>query len=299
MDKYAVFGNPIEHSKSPQIHAMFAEQTGHKLNYTRQLVAKGEFKSAADAFFNSGGKGLNITVPFKQIAFNYIYSDSGHVDHSTQLTPRARCAGAVNTLALQANGTLLGDNTDGVGLVNDLIDNLGWVIDGKKVLVLGAGGAVRGCLQPLLQQRPARLIIANRTPAKALELAREFKDLGSVKACGFKDLQDPGFEGGFDLIINGTSMSLEGNLPVLPANLLNTDSHCYDMMYSAEATVFLQWARSQGCRHLADGLGMLVGQAAESFFIWRGVRPSVIPVIKRLRSELLYVPVSGPGRSEL
>ena len=272
VDQYAVFGNPVAQSKSPEIHASFAAQTQQSLTYTKQLVAEDGFAAAATEFFEGGGKGLNITVPFKLDAFNF----------AKQLTPRAERAGAVNTLAMQADGTLLGDTTDGVGMVADIVDNLGWSIRGKRVLVLGAGGAVRGVLEPLLEQQPQQLVIANRTLAKALQLVRVFKGLGKVQACGFDDL--PGME--FDLVINGTSASLSGDLPPLPDDLLAAGACCYDMMYGEEPTVFLQWAQSHGAGQWADGLGMLVCQAAESFSIWRGVKPDTKSVIETMRKKL-------------
>ncbi|WP_439134309.1 shikimate dehydrogenase [Pseudomaricurvus sp.] len=272
MDQYRVFGNPIAQSKSPQIHQQFAEQTGESLTYEKQLVDVEGFSAAAKQFFADGGKGLNITVPFKLDAFEF----------ATQLTERAQNAGAVNTLKVLEEGSILGDNTDGQGLVSDMVDNLGWSLEGKNILVLGAGGAVRGVLQPLLEQSPARVVIANRTIAKALTLVREFKRYGKVQACGFVDLN----EQQFDVVINGTSASLSGDLPPLPDMLLGEDAVCYDMMYGAEPTVFMQWAKQQGAKDIADGLGMLVGQAAEAFYVWRGVKPQVKPVITSLRKQM-------------
>ena len=271
-DRYAVFGNPVVHSKSPQIHQWFARQTGQDISYSKQLVEEGQFESAAARFFRSGGKGLNITMPFKLNAFTF----------ADRVTPRAERAGAVNTLARQGDGSILGDNTDGAGMVADITANLGWPLDARRVLVLGAGGAVRGVLQPLLSEAPGRLLIANRTVAKALQLARNFRDLGRIQVCGFEDLAGQQF----DLVINGTAASLAGDLPPLPEGLLGDGARCYDMMYAAEPTVFLRWAREQGAQACADGLGMLVGQAAESFFLWRGVRPDTAAVIKLLRQAL-------------
>jgi|SRR3954468_23564188 len=270
-DQYAVFGNPINHSKSPAIHRQFAEQTGQDLHYAKQLVATDEFVKAAHEFFKQGGKGLNITVPFKIEAFNF----------AQQLTPRALRAGAVNTLAIQADGIILGDNTDGIGMVHDM-HNLGWELEGKRILILGAGGAVRGILQPVLAEHPAQVIIANRTFAKAEELAAHFQDLGDVQAKSFEQL----YGEQFDIIINGTSASLSGDLPPLPENLLNANAACYDLMYGAEPTVFMQWAQQQGAAKIADGLGMLIGQAAEAFYLWRQIRPEVVPVIMALRRQL-------------
>lgn len=271
-DQYAVFGNPIEHSKSPAIHAAFAAQTGQDMTYDKQLVERDGFDAAADAFFAAGGRGLNITVPFKGDAYAY----------AARLTPRARHAGAVNTLALQEDGTILGDNTDGVGMVRDILNNLGWEIRGQKVLVLGAGGAVRGVLEPLLQELPQHVVIANRTIDKALQLAKGFAEMGYLLGCGFDMLEAQQF----DLVINGTSASLAGELPPLPEGLLTAGGRCYDMMYAAQPTPFMAWAGKQGAIAVADGLGMLVEQAAESFRLWRGVSPQTAPVIDSLRASL-------------
>lgn len=276
-DRYAVFGNPVAHSKSPQIHAAFAQQTQQDLHYDRQLVELGQFAVAAREFFEGGGKGLNITVPFKLDAYAF----------ASQLTPRALQAGAVNTLARQPDGSILGDNTDGAGLVADITANLGWPVRGKKILLLGAGGAVRGVLGPLLLQQylqvpPQQMVIANRTAQKAVELAAAFRAQGDICGCGYDQLGDAQF----DIVINGTSASLAGDLPPLPANLLAADACCYDMMYGATPTVFMQWAAQHGAAHIADGLGMLVEQAAEAFFVWRGVRPRTQTVMQQLRAQL-------------
>ncbi len=270
-DLYAVFGNPINHSKSPAIHRQFAEQTGQDMHYTKQLVNEGEFASAAQEFFAQGGKGLNITVPFKLDAFAF----------ASKRTPRAERAGAVNTLAMLSDGSILGDNTDGIGMIHDM-HNLGWELQGKRVLILGAGGAVRGILQPLLEENPARVTIANRTLAKAEELAKNFLDLGDLQAKSFEQLTGDTF----DIVINGTSASMQGELPPLPKNLLAQNACCYDMMYGAEPTIFLQWAKDNGATQIADGLGMLIGQAAEAFYVWRHIRPEVVPVITALRRQL-------------
>ena len=272
-DRYAVFGNPVSHSRSPDIHATFARQTGEDLIYTRQYIELDNFVDSAQAFFADGGKGLNITLPFKTEAF----------DFADTLTERARRAGAVNTLTANADGTVLGDNTDGIGLVRDMLDNLNWKISGQRILVIGAGGAVRGILEPLLSLSPASLVIANRTLAKALQLAEGFADLGKVLGVGFGELEalSP-----FDLVINGTSASLSGELPPLPENLVIENACAYDMMYAAEPTVFMQWMKQRGVNRLADGLGMLVEQAAESFYLWRGVRPTTSTLITELREDI-------------
>lgn len=270
-DLYAVFGNPINHSKSPAIQRQFAEQTGQDMHYNKQLVNEGEFENAAQTFFAQGGKGLNITVPFKINAFHF----------AQQRTARAERAGAVNTLARLSDGTILGDNTDGIGMIHDM-HNLGWELEGKRVLILGAGGAVRGILQPLLEEHPARVIIANRTQEKAEALAKNYLDLGDISAKSFAQLNGEHF----DLVINGTSASMQGELPPLPDTLLAANACCYDMMYGAEPTIFLRWAKDHGAGQVADGLGMLIGQAAEAFYVWRQIRPEVVPVITALRRQL-------------
>jgi shikimate dehydrogenase len=270
-DRYAVFGNPIAHSKSPFIHEQFARQLDQQLTYDRQLVDVEGFTEAASAFFSAGGKGLNITVPFKLEAYQFADSLSG----------RARDAGAVNTLSRAASGAIQGDNTDGVGLLRDLVENHRWQLSSQRVLLLGAGGAVRGVIGPLLAQQPASLWVANRTVTKAETLADLFKHQGEVLGVGFNQL------GGqqFDVVINGTSASIAGDLPPLPESLLAPGARCYDMMYQAQPTVFMQWAQQHGAATVADGLGMLVEQAAESFSIWRGQRPATAAVIKALRGQ--------------
>jgi len=270
MDRYAVFGNPIGHSKSPQIHRLFAAQTGQTLSYEPVLAPLEDFAGAARAFF-ADGRGANVTVPFKEDAFRL----------ADRLTVRAERAGAVNTLMRLEDGTLLGDNTDGAGLVRDL-QQAGLSLEGWRILLLGAGGAVRGVLAPLLAERPAALVIANRSEEKAERLAAEFAELGPVEACTFAALQGP-----FDLIVNGTSASLAGELPPLPDGLVRPgQGFCYDMMYGREETPFCRWARQQGVAQTRDGLGMLVEQAAESFLLWRGVRPETASVLDELRRQL-------------
>jgi shikimate dehydrogenase len=272
-DQYAVFGNPIKHSRSPQIHRTFAEQTGQDINYVSTLVEPDQFQAAASHFFNKGGKGLNITVPFKQDAFTF----------ADALSERARRAGAVNTLIHQDDGKILGDNTDGVGLVRDISNNLGWAIGGKKILLVGAGGAVMGVLEPLLQQHPALIVIANRTVSKAQKLANDFADLGNIQGCGFDELTDSGH---FDLIINGSSASLAGEIAPLPGSVLTANTQGYDMMYAADPTPFMRWMNDHGAQQTADGLGMLVEQAAEAFILWRGVRPETAAVIQSIRAAM-------------
>ncbi|HKJ77646.1 MAG TPA: shikimate dehydrogenase [Gammaproteobacteria bacterium] len=271
MDHYAVMGNPIAHSKSPRIHSLFAEQTGQELDYRAILVEKDEFPQAVRHFRDEGGKGLNVTVPFKQQAWELAETRS----------PEAERAGAVNTLAFREDGAIYGHNTDGIGLLRDLTDNLGLDLAHRRVLVLGAGGAVRGVLQPLLEAKPERLTIANRTVARASELADAFADLGPIEACGFDALGGKAF----DLVINGTAASLEGEVPPIPESAMVPDTVCYDMMYGTEPTAFMRWAERHG-GHGRDGLGMLVEQAAESFLLWRGVRPDTADVIRSLRGAL-------------
>jgi shikimate dehydrogenase len=268
IDRYAVFGNPIEHSKSPFIHALFAQETGQQLIYTAELVEPGDFENAVARFAASNGKGLNITVPFKQEAWRL----------ATRRSERAERAGAVNTLVIHGEGDYYGDNTDGVGLVRDLINNHKFQIEDKQILIIGAGGAVRGVIEPLLDCHPASLTIANRTKAKALQLAHDFSDLGNIKGCGLDEFGTDSY----DLIINGTSASLGGELPALPDTLINDHTFCYDMMYAAEATPFMRWAQQRGARKVADGKGMLVEQAAESFRLWRGCTPETAKVIEAL-----------------
>jgi shikimate dehydrogenase len=269
-DLYAVMGNPIGHSKSPDIHSAFATQTEEDMVYSAMLVPIESFKKSADDFFRNA-LGTNITVPFKQNAFEY----------ADILTERAQRAGAVNTLTLK-DGKIVGDTTDGVGLVRDLLNNKQCEIKDKKILVLGAGGAVRGILEPLLAQAPASLLIANRTDSKAVSLANDFSALGNINGCGFNEVS----ASEFDLIINGTSASLSGELPPIPEQVIASTTICYDMMYAAKPTVFNQWAQKLGAAQCIDGLGMLVEQAAESFFIWRNVRPTTGDVINTLRNQL-------------
>ncbi|WP_443191227.1 shikimate dehydrogenase [Pseudomonas indica] len=272
MDRYGVFGNPIGHSKSPLIHRLFAEQTGQALTYEALLAPLDDFTGFARTFF-CDGKGANVTVPFKEEAFRL--ADS--------LSARAERAGAVNTLKKLDDGSLLGDNTDGAGLVRDLTVNAGFPLTGKRILLLGAGGAVRGVLEPFLAERPASLVIANRTVEKAEALARQFADLGPVVASGFDWIDEP-----VDLIVNGTSASLAGDLPPISPSLIRPGhTLCYDMMYGKEPTAFCRWASEHGAARALDGLGMLVEQAAEAFLLWRGMRPDSAPVLAEVRRLVL------------
>lgn len=268
-DRYAVIGNPIAHSKSPDIHARFAAQTSQHLIYERLLAPLDDFAASVRQFIAQGGKGANVTVPFKLEAFAI----------ADQLSERAQAAGAVNTLIFDGTN-IRGDNTDGIGLVNDIVVNAGVSITGRRVLLLGAGGASRGVILPLLQQKPSQLLIANRTVAKAIELADQFSGKGPVDASGFDALT-----GSFDVIINATSASLADDVPPIPATVFGTTSFAYDMMYGAAPTAFMRFAAQHGAA-VRDGLGMLVEQAAESFFIWRGVRPDTAAVFSALRAQL-------------
>ncbi|MFT5483748.1 MAG: shikimate dehydrogenase [Halieaceae bacterium] len=271
-DRYAVFGNPVRHSKSPQIHAEFAAQCQQKIQYRAVKVAENGFSRAVKHFFMEGGKGLNVTLPFKEEAFAI----------ADVLSDRACRAAAVNTLYQDESGVLRGDTTDGVGLLRDMVVNLEWKVADRKVLILGAGGAVRGVLEPLLSEGPAGLVIANRTVEKAQLLVAEFSELGMVSACEYSALQGQSF----DIIVNGTSASLRGELLPLPDGLLNEHGRCYDMVYGTEPTVFMRWAAEQAAWAVSDGLGMLVEQAAESFYLWRGVRPDTGSVIAQMRTQL-------------
>ncbi|WP_346795708.1 shikimate dehydrogenase [Halomonas sp. Bachu 37] len=269
--RYCVFGHPVGHSKSPLIHAEFAHQTHQTIEYSAIEAPLDDFAGAWRRFVEGGGRGANVTVPFKQEAFALCDT----------LSHRALRAGAVNTLIVGGNGRTYGDNTDGMGLVRDLAYHRVAVKD-ARILVVGAGGAVRGLLEPLLNEAPAAVAVVNRTAAKAEALAADFSGLGLITGGGFETLA-----GSYDLVINGTSASLSGDLPPLPDDVFAKRAWAYDMMYSSEPTVFLQWAGPRGAR-LLDGLGMLVEQAAESFFLWRNVRPETSPVRDLLRKSLDY-----------
>lgn len=270
-DRYAVFGNPIAHSKSPQIHAAFAASTDQDIAYEALLAPLGGFAEAVAAFVARGGRGANVTVPFKEEAFRL----------ATRLSPRAARAGAVNTLVFSEAG-ILGDNTDGAGLVHDITRNLTVDLSGKRILLLGAGGASRGVIQPLLATQPATLHIANRSAEKAIALARAFADLAPVGGSSFGDLA--GLQ--FDAVINATSASLAGEALPLPSGLFAPGALAYDMMYGKGETPFLAQARLAGAARCADGLGMLAEQAAEAFLVWRGVRPATAAVLATLRAAL-------------
>ncbi|PKO86211.1 MAG: shikimate dehydrogenase [Betaproteobacteria bacterium HGW-Betaproteobacteria-12] len=270
-DLYCVFGNPIAHSRSPAIHAAFAAATGEDMHYeARQAPIEG-FAAAVAEFVAGGGMGANVTVPFKEEACRL----------SDRLSGRAARAGAVNTLVFGA-GEIFGDNTDGAGLLRDITANLGFPLAGRRILLLGAGGAARGVIAPLLAGEPAALHIANRSADKALRLAELFSDIAPVAAGSFAELAGKSF----DLVINATSASLSGESLPLPGGLYAPGALAYDMMYGKGETPFLQLARRQGAAHCADGLGMLVEQAAEAFFVWRGRRPQTAPLLAELRRQI-------------
>ena len=269
-DHYAVIGNPIAHSLSPQIHAAFAVQTHQAMEYTRILGKIDDFASDVRQFIAAGGRGMNVTVPFKEQAWRLL----------EDVSPRAATAQAVNTLIVHDGGLLHGDNTDGVGLVRDLAHNHGFVFAGRRVLLLGAGGAARGVLKPLLDTGIAHLAIANRTPEKAVQLATIGANFGSVSGGGFDQLTGQRF----DLILNATASGLSDSVPPLHADCLNDGGWVYDLFYGQQPSAFCRWGHTQGAARVLDGLGMLVEQAAESFQLWRGLRPETAPVIAALRA---------------
>ncbi|PUA20545.1 shikimate dehydrogenase [Glaciimonas sp. PCH181] len=275
-DCYVVIGNPIGHSKSPDIHARFAADTAQNIDYRHLLAPLNGFAEAVQEFIQQGGKGANVTVPFKLEAYAL----------ATTLTPRAEAAGAVNTLSF-ANGQIHGDNTDGIGLVTDIVRNAGFEIAGKRVLLLGAGGAARGVLLPLMQANPAQLVLANRTVTNAQALVQQFSQKfpneGEIVVSSFTDVASINDQ--FDLIINATSASLQADVPTVAASIFGPQTLAYDMMYGKQPTVFMQFASAQGAM-VRDGLGMLVEQAAEAFFVWRGVRPQTDATFSALRAQL-------------
>ncbi|UQY44541.1 shikimate dehydrogenase [Erwinia sp. PK3-005] len=271
MDNFVVIGNPIAHSKSPLIHHEFAQQTGIEHRYGRLLAPLDGFASTLHEFLQQGGQGANVTLPFKQQAYEL----------ADELTERAALAGAVNTLYQRQDGQLLGDNTDGIGLLSDL-ERLSFIKPGDRILLVGAGGAARGVILPLLSLG-CSLTLTNRTPARASELAAIFAHTGDISALAMTELAGKKF----DLIINATSSGVEGAIPDLPASLINADTRCYDMFYQQGATPFLKWCQQSGATATADGLGMLVGQAAHAFLLWHGILPDVTPVLNCLQAELV------------
>ena len=268
IDRYAVMGYPVAHSRSPVIHRLFAAQTGENLQYELLEVAPDKLESAIKQFSRTGGKGLNITLPHKSEVTRFV----------DNMSERASNAGAVNTLVFR-DKEIYGDNTDGVGLLRDLQSNLELTLEGANILILGAGGSTRGIVSPLLDQKPGSIVIANRTIDKAKALAQYFSSQGPVTACSFKNVRTPP---DFDLIINATSAGLKGETPPYPEKAINEKTVCYDLSYSMKATPFASWAAEHGAARSVMGWGMLIEQAAESFEIWRGVRPDTAQVLKQL-----------------
>ena len=268
-DRYAVVGHPVAHSRSPFIHAEFARATDQALEYGRMDVLPVDFVAELRAFFADGGRGVNVTVPHKEAAFAL----------ADAKTARAARAGAVNTIAVRPDGSLLGDNTDGAGLVADLERNLGVTLAGRRILVLGAGGATRGVLAPLLERRPALVAIANRTAGRAAALAGEFADLGRVVGGGYGEIDG----GCWDLVINATSASLVGEVPPIATDAIDGATVCYDMAYAPGDTAFTRFARELGAASVHVGWGMLVEQAAEAFLFWRGIRPATGNILAKLQ----------------
>ncbi|QTX21265.1 shikimate dehydrogenase [Comamonas aquatica] len=274
-DVYCVVGHPVAHSRSPWIHTRFAQLTDQALRYERRLAPLEGFAADLQAFIRAGGRGCNITVPFKLDAAQAAHSHS----------PRVALAGAANTLVIAADGRIHADNTDGLGLVADITRNAGFAIAGKDVLLIGAGGAAAGVLGPMLEQQPRSITVCNRTAAKAQELVRQHAALANSQKVELQAQEQQGLNGNFDLIINATAASLQGAGIPVPASVLRPGSLAYDMMYGAAAAPFLAWAQAQGATG-RDGLGMLVEQAAESFALWRGVRPPSAQVLDELRDVL-------------
>ncbi|AEX50345.1 shikimate dehydrogenase [Rahnella aquatilis] len=268
---FAVFGNPIGHSKSPRIHALFARQTGIDHTYGTVLAPQEEFEETLRSFFDNGALGANITVPFKERAFA----------ESDELTERAAMSGAVNTLKKFEDGRLLGDNTDGIGMLSDL-ERLALLKPGDRVLLIGAGGAARGVILPLLSYG-CPVVVTNRTFERALHLSHIFEKKGDIRSIALADLADESF----DLIINATASGIKGEIPMLPESVLTRQTRVYDMYYQAGLTPFISWAKNNGVIHYADGLGMLVGQAAHAFYLWHGVMPQIEPVLEQLKKDLL------------
>lgn len=269
-DHYAVIGNPISHSKSPLIHTEFAKQTRQDIDYVTREIPLDDLAAGLKQLQTEGFKGINITVPFKEQAWQLVTNKS---EHATR-------AGAINTIVFNDDGSLYGDNTDGIGLCRDLVDNHQIELKDKRLLLLGAGGAARGVIEPLLSYQPAELVIANRTASKAENLAQLYSDFGNISGGGFDELS-----GSFDVIINATAASLHGQVPPLADNILNADASCYDMMYSNTDTAFITWAKEHDAVKAIDGLGMLAEQAAEAFRLWRGVKPKTQAVIELIRNQ--------------
>lgn len=268
-NSYAVIGNPIQHSKSPQIHSAFAQQEKVDIDYQRILAEQDHFTQSVNQFVNQGGLGLNVTVPFKIVAYQ----------QCQQLNEYAQAAGAVNTISFDSEIGWIGANTDGLGLLTDLKNNQHIQINNKNILILGAGGATRGILLPLLQENPSRILIANRTVSKADDLVNSFSTAGNIDSCGLENIDNQAF----DLIINATSASLNNDVPTIPNTVIGTETICYDLAYSDQPTAFMNWSNNLNAKKSIDGIGMLIEQAAESYYIWRSFRPDTKPVFNLLR----------------
>jgi len=274
---YGLFGYPVQHSWSPFIHGMFAKQTAQDMEYRLFESPPERFRAEVLEFFRTGGSGVNVTVPHKRAATDLV----------NELTPRAQVANAINTI-VRRDESLVGDNTDGAGLLADLTRNLRLNLSSPRILLLGAGGAARGALGPLLELKPRLLVVANRTAERAIELAEDFAYLGPVSGCEFAKLENQRF----DLIVNATSASLRGDVPAIPAGVVDSLTTCYDMAYGSGDTAFVTWAKARGAGRAEQGWGMLVEQAAEAFFLWRGVRPDTSPVLAALRARATKAPRS-------
>jgi shikimate dehydrogenase len=274
---YGLFGYPVQHSWSPFIHGMFAKQTAQDMEYRLFESPPERFRSEVLEFFRTGGSGVNVTVPHKRAATDLV----------NELTPRAQVANAINTI-VRREESLVGDNTDGAGLLADLTRNLRLNLSSPRILLLGAGGAARGALGPLLELKPRLLVVANRTAERAIEIAEDFAYLGPVSGCEFARLENQRF----DLIVNATSASLRGDVPAIPAGVVDSLTTCYDMAYGSGDTAFVTWAKARGAGRAEQGWGMLVEQAAEAFFLWRGVRPDTSPVLAALRARATKAPRS-------
>ena len=270
-DRYAVIGNPIAHSKSPEIHQLFADQTGENIVYEKILAEKHNFTQVATKFFNAGGKGLNVTVPFKIEACNFV----------DQLADLAKHAGAVNTVIRQNDATYLGANTDGIGLLRDLKKTLRLQLINKKILIIGAGGATQGVVEPILTENPAELMITNRTLNKAEAIVDYFQAMRQIKSCSLNKIPAKHY----DLIIHATSAALQSSELELPREIIGPQTYCYDLLYGDADTPFMQWAKNHGAAKVVDGFGMLLEQAAEAFYLWRGKRPDTAMAYNYLRPK--------------
>jgi len=270
MDNYAVIGNPIHHSQSPFIHTAFAQQTTQNMVYVAMQAPLGGFLQTIKEFEAAGGKGCNVTLPFKEQAAAI----------ATELSPLAKQTGVANTLIFRPNNEIYADNTDGPGLIRDLKNN-SYQLEQQQILILGAGGSAKAITASLLSEKPAQVWISNRTRQKAVDIAQQFNQYGPISGCSLDEIPKTPFH----LIINATSASLKGELPKIPAEAVNQETWCYDLFYNQAApTVFLAWGKQQGCKHCLDGIGMLVEQAALSFELWRGIHPNTKPVVELLRA---------------